>query len=335
MGVALFLVMLMALVAVLLVGTRGSLVDVDRFAAVHGLDLTDASRTHAESYLRRARWFRRWGGWLGFSSGWLISAMLDDGTPALTLTTVLVGSLLGMVLAEATWGDPPLAGPRAASLVAREPQRYRSRGTRRVQRFVFGAVAAAALLAVWVEPSSSQVSTAGALVAAGVVVIVAGRWLERRILRRRQPTGDDQLVAVDEQLRAGALESVSAITIGLLLLVATTLALAVSQHQRQYRVEVGGDVVWRSSDVGIPPRLAVREDALVIEWQDRDGDARRAMVPVPPGSGGIRSFQDTKGFLVELITGVFILVGSVWAFGEWLRASRTYYLPTVRVQAAA
>lgn len=137
-------------------------------------------------------------------------------------------------------------------------------------------------------------------------------------------------MAVDEQLRATALESLSAIVIGLLLCLAAVLASGSLGGSQTGSVTVDGTTSWTADDVESGPRLAIREDSLVIEWQDTAGAPHRELRPAPHGL--IRPGHGRPSMVTSIPASLVAFVGSIWAFGEWIHTSRTPYLPRVRPQ---
>lgn len=184
-----------------------------RWAEGCGVTLTVANRELVRSHLGRVRRVRSltalpfWWLWpapLVFGAGfprWLAS-------PAPAVAAYLIGALL----AELSFAPDGTGTVRHASLSPRRTQDYRPQWIR-VLPWVLFAGAVAVLLVSGRSESFLTPTSAAAIVALGALVAGIATAATRPIVRRPQRTGDADLLAADDGLRATAIALTSGVTL--------------------------------------------------------------------------------------------------------------------------
>jgi hypothetical protein len=242
------------------------------WAHAHGVLLSDASRLVVTRHLRTSRWLRR-----VCAIGAVVTAAALSAAFGFHLMTwwplwLLVGYLIGAVWAELTLTALPDEGVPVASLSPRTLREYLSPTLRRAQvalPFAAGLVGAVALVR-----SDSPLVTGGLAfaLATGIGVPVA----ERLLLRRPQPMGAADLVAVDDAMRSSAIHQLCGTG---LCVVSLCLALELELIARD-----------TNGEVAIAATSAAAATVLVAEWafaawRHQAWVVRRVAVPsVPAGS---------------------------------------------------
>lgn len=226
---ALLLLAVTALVLLVLRTARASSrLTVDRWAAAHGLALTDRNRPMVGHYLRTAGQLRFLGGAFGLVLPVPLSAALGGDTTSVPggWTWVIVGYLLGALYAEVALGRPLGPAGRGASLVPRELESYRPAVLGRAQRLaglasgVLGCTVAAVGFSRAEAVGLGHLSTSGALVLGGLgvafalVLEVVQRW----IVVRPQPLVPTDLLEADDAIRAQSVATIAGAGIAILLL---------------------------------------------------------------------------------------------------------------------
>jgi hypothetical protein len=181
----------------------------DEWAAQHGIGLTEVTRPMVLHYLTRSRRFRL--------AGALIGLVIPFGTN-LPGFEVMIGYLIGALIAEFTQKRLADGDTRSASLVPRSLSDY-------LPRYVPMALRSAALLAttylalyflsrfgigvpteIWVGASAT------------IVLPLVVEYLLRRMVARPQPAASAELVAVDDALRASSIHAAAGAGLGASLL---------------------------------------------------------------------------------------------------------------------
>ncbi|HNQ06003.1 MAG TPA: hypothetical protein PKH97_02320 [Tetrasphaera sp.] len=188
------------------------------FTRRQGVKVTATSAPYVSNALARSRFWRRAGLVLAFVSGAGVrmpfGATHDADTPRAQWLVLFGGWLLGLIIAE--WRAAGTAGNgahRGASLTARRFGDYVSRSAR-VWPLVSGLIAlgTGVWLAVRVATDREAAATSdigrtglivlGVAALAGALLVVTGR----RIVRRPQAGGDDDLRLADDLLRSRSLQ---------------------------------------------------------------------------------------------------------------------------------
>lgn len=209
-----FLAVPIGIVALLMVGLRRTTrhEEAEGWAAGHGIRLNDQTRKVVDEYLHRSRKFKL--------AGAVVGIVLPLGTQ-LPGAEMIGGYLIGAVLAE--WKHPRLAGEKqpTASLVPRSVNDYLPSFVVPVLR---SSMAGAALLgaAYFWGPERSSVTDLGvgfgAAFAAAMLLPPGIEMLLRKIVGRSQPSGDPQLIAVDDAMRSSSLHAVGGAGLALVML---------------------------------------------------------------------------------------------------------------------
>jgi hypothetical protein len=212
---------------------------VARWAADHGLDLTDESRALVARYLRRARVYRAWGVVAGALAPTVVAFVVDgrvtvlgfgtDGNSApLAFGAIFDGYLAGALCAEVATVRPRRQRP-VASLVPRELPTYLPRHVLLAQRAaaLAATVGILAVAAVPFPPGTSNPGTVS-IVLTAVLALAFGAGLEaveRWFVIRPQPFADPALVAADDAIRAQSIRAVAGAGLAILLLLCCGVAL--------------------------------------------------------------------------------------------------------------
>jgi hypothetical protein len=224
-GIELLLLVTMALFGVLLLVAIVRNVSrpqiADEWAATHGVVLTEETRDLALEYLSRSRRFRLIGALIG------LVVPFGTNTPGLEL---ILGYLLGAVIAEFTQKRPARESTRAAALLPRSLTSYVPRYVPVVLR---GAAAFAALYAVIYafgptrDLGTWHVSAPVGAVAAVVLPLLI-ELLLRRMIARPQAAGSNELVAIDDALRSSSVHAAAGAGIGASLLLLAAMSWVIS-----------------------------------------------------------------------------------------------------------
>lgn len=197
--------------------------EVKEWARSRGVSLTRETRAVARRYLVRLKRFRR----LGLCAGAApILLLADDTTWPGWLPLAAAGYLVGIVVAELSFLRGSRAQPRSALLVPRELRSYLPK--RMVAAlWILGSISVslvplylvvplAANADTWAEPNAGVfvLSGVGALALAACTEAIA-RWL----VRRPQPVLSDDLLSLDDAIRASSVHGIVGSGIALVLVI--------------------------------------------------------------------------------------------------------------------
>jgi hypothetical protein len=198
---------------------------VERWAQSAGLPLTDDNRRVVRRYLTWNRRARRAGGLAGFVLSNLYLGIADHAFAGFQFPFIVVGYLLGAVVAEVVV-NRPRRPDGAALLVARRLDDYLPRHVLVLQR---GLPVAAVLLpgafalspfpdlvpSPNIEPDTLAGFAAPAAVAVATAVVIEA--LQRLIVARRQPIASHNDLAVDDAIRSSSLHVLAGAALAMLL----------------------------------------------------------------------------------------------------------------------
>jgi len=255
-----FLVLAVALMAIVRAYGQVDRQFVDEWAQAHALTLTPENRPMVDWYLRTARVLRTWGALGGVFLAPLVLAALGLSAGSYFWIWIFLGYLAGALYAELSLARPAAAGERTASLVRRDLAGYLPRRLLVAQRglgvlLAVGAVSAA--LVPYGHRSGASLGSHGAgVLAVGLVGVAFSLGLERVqrwLVQRPQPFTEPALVAADDAIRAQSVHSLAGSGIAVLLVLMSLVAwvLAVSD------VVVLRRTMWAPATLGVPAALAV------------------------------------------------------------------------------
>jgi hypothetical protein len=213
------------------------------WAERRGVTLTERSVPYVDTYLRNARALRFVcaGGAVLLLAAFTYGTGIDLG--GIGYAWVLGGYLVGSVWAELSLARVPASSTtREASLIVRDPSRYRIRWVAVGQRVLPAALVVLAVFARFVPAAPEMPTTHGVdwwtssnvrvqAVAAGVLGLISlavTAWAQRHIVRRPQPRAEADLVAADEAMRTSSVHvlGVTQLVLCLLLTIAGVLHIA-------------------------------------------------------------------------------------------------------------
>jgi hypothetical protein len=262
--------------------------DRDGWARANAIELTPDTDAALTAYLRNRRGLRRMGAFAGLVLPPAVTAATGLDLKVSGVVWVLLGYLIGLIVAEITFARVPDAGPRMASLSTRRVGDYLPRTLVAAQVLVPAANVVLALVAVRVlgdrpppafPPVTGSSVTQDLLTAAVVagpvaLVLAAGALLgQRALVRRPQPMVEAELVALDDAMRSSSVRTIAATS------VATTSFLVATQL---------GGIDQGLPDGSLPNGLLFLPGAVVVlaafvawqRWVNRGWRVRRAAAPV-------------------------------------------------------
>jgi hypothetical protein len=185
----------------------------ERFADRQALTITAHNGEQVIRYLATTRRWRT----AGFVGGLVVSQAtqtqrLGEISPGTEWIIVVVGWLLGALIAEARVEHLRHGSVRSASLERRRPGRYLRPfawalvPASGVVALATGAATAAAEVAGWAEPDWTW---AGVWLAAALAVATTVRGVQHAVLRRPQPQAAADVIEADDAIRSRALHVLS------------------------------------------------------------------------------------------------------------------------------
>ncbi len=266
----------------------------ERFAVAHDLTLDAVTRDRVAARLRRTYRGRLVGGALGFALAIAIALVTGQRLGyASGLAAILAGTLVGIALAQFV-ARPAPGTVRAASLGARRSADYRPRGASVALGMGLTLLLAYAVgcLATGVQGRVLIATVVSAAV--GIVAVLAGVWLERRVVELSPPVGDPAAAAVDDALRSGAVRAIHHATIGIVLCATAFLGITASSWTLM-QAKVDDRVVFEThgaSDVVLRGGSSTPTDPGIawIAWNDAEGNRQRRDIP---GLNGYQLTGDT------------------------------------------
>jgi hypothetical protein len=324
---------------------------VEAFASANGLTLDHDTKSFVSFHLARMKMLRQWGAIAGFVAG-LIGAWLFHLDERLWFMFVLVGSLVGMGMAEAArfFRKPSGETPRFAELERRDRGRYLSTTSRWVERAAIVAFASSAIIAV-VARSRTPLWARIAVILTGAAVIVGGRFVGRRVaIRSVDPTNSERRFA-DEALRRAAVNVVVAIVASLTLWTTAWLLATPTKHTT-LTVQFDKKTIARIENIGFPYEVSQADGSLAkitgdstmeasiatgdstkITWRDpTTGATRSTVVPnLPTAAAGDGSTSASTGRMLTVGTSQRFVdnvrdgatgAAGLLAFIAWLQVSR-------------
>jgi hypothetical protein len=198
---------------------------VERWAQSAGLPLTDDNRRVVRRYLTWNRRARRAGGLAGFVLSSLYLGIADHAFAGFQFPFIIVGYLLGAIVAEVVVNRPRRPGG-AALLVARRLDDYLpghvlvlQRGLPVVAVLLPGAFALSPFPDLVptpsIEPDTLAEFAVPTAVAVGTAVVIEA--LQRLIVARRQPITSHNDLAVDDAIRSSSLHVLAGAALAMLL----------------------------------------------------------------------------------------------------------------------
>lgn len=260
--------------------------DLEPWAQANGVVLGPVTAPVVEVYLRNRRGLRRVGALAGLIIPPAFTAATGLDLHVSGFVWVLLGYLVGQVIAELSLARVPASPTRAASLSPRRLLDYLPRPLA-VAQVALPAIAAAVGIVVAVvaagatRPPSFEPGAidplAGALVAAPVAVLLAAATLagERRLVRRPQPIVEPDLVALDDAMRSSSVRTVAATVVAITAVLLTTQLGALAYHT-DARLWQG--ICWLGA--GLVLLFAV---ACWQRWVNRGWRVRRPDAPATTG----------------------------------------------------
>ncbi len=224
---------LVFLVAVLALGTGLALAgfftneDPAGWARTNAVELTPDTSAALSAYLRNRRGLRRIGAFAGLVLPTAVTAATGLDLKVSGVVWVLLGYLVGLLVAEITFARVPDAGPRVASLSTRRLTDYLPRTLVVAQVLVPTLNLVLALVAARIidnrpaapglplTGSTTQDFTAAAVIAGPVALLLAAGALlgQRALVRRPQPMVEPDLVALDDAMRSSSVRTVAATSV--------------------------------------------------------------------------------------------------------------------------
>jgi hypothetical protein len=327
------LISLLGFVLLMIYVLRWPDLSVESFANANGLTLGHDTKSFVSFHLARMKMLRQWGAVAGFVTG-LIAARLFHLNERLWFVFVLVGSLVGMGMAEAArfFWTPSSKTARFAELERRDRGRYLSTTSRWVERAVTIALAGSAIIAV-VARSRTPLWLRLTVIVAGAAVIVAGRLVARRVaIRSVDPTNPERRLA-DEALRRAAVNVVAAIVASLTLCTTASL-LAMPIKRPTLTVRLANVTLARIDNIGFPYEVYPADgDSTKITWRHpTTGAVQSTVVPNSPtvdasdgsssaSTGRTLTVETSSSFLDNVCDGAARAAGLL-AFIAWLQVSR-------------
>ena len=202
--------------------------DPQAWARANAVELTPDTSDALSAYLRNRRGLRRIGAFSGLILPTAVTAATGLDLKVSGLVWVLLGYLVGLLVAEVTFARVPDAGPRMASLTTRRLTDYLPRTLVAAQVLVpvgnvVLAIVAAGLIEHRPDPfpmpvtgsSSYEDLIAAAIFAGPVALFLAGGALigQRAMIRRAQPMVEPDLVALDDAMRSSSVRTVAATSV--------------------------------------------------------------------------------------------------------------------------
>jgi hypothetical protein len=200
--------------------------DPTAWARTNAVQLTPDTRAALAAYLRNRRGLRRIGAFAGLILPPAITAGTGIDLQVSGVVWVLLGYLIGLLVAELTFARIAGTGPRMASLTTRRLADYLPRPLAVAQVAVPALNAALAVVAARIVDASPDADafatgstfqdlTAAAVVAGPIAVLLAAGALlgERALVRRPQPMVEPDLVALDDAMRSSSVRTVAATSV--------------------------------------------------------------------------------------------------------------------------
>jgi hypothetical protein len=313
----------LAVVAYALGGNRPS---VERFAAVHDLELDARARDSVRSALLRTRRGRI----AGAAGGALVAVVLVSGfgsrAPAIVaLAVVLVGTLLGIGVAQrpVATSDEPV---RSASLAVRDAAAYRPRRSATIVAALLLATAAYSAIVIGFADHSTAIVAGALVVIMGVdlVVAAAGAQFARRVAEQTRDQSLD--LEVDDALRATTVRALHRAVLGVLLCGIAVAGFIGVESQMFQGVQVGDRVEFRfpaGASFDGTTDVHITGDIVTVTWRDAGGERHATSRPAPDGAGVTVGLL--TGNVTLLAVGAWLaMLGFLGAFVQWGRASKAW-----------
>ena len=234
-------VVLIGLLLGLLLADWSSGVDVDQWARTNAVDLGPTTAPVVDVYLRNRRGLRRVGALGGLAIPPAFTAATGIDLHVSGLVWLLLGYLVGQVIAELSFARVPASGTRTASLAPRRLVDYVPRPLAIAQVAMPVLCGALGLIVVrftadlphpvGFEPGAVD-PMAGAILAAPVAIVLATATMigERRLVRRPQPIVEPDLVVLDDAMRSSSVRIVAATNVAIVAMLITTQLAALANH---------------------------------------------------------------------------------------------------------
>ena len=307
----------------------------ERFLAVNGFADRPSDVDHVRTILRRTYRSRLAGAIAGLTIGGLaalrVSPMFVSGGAIIGL---LMGSMVGITVAQARRGTTDRSAARSASLLAREPRDYRPRHAAATIT-----VLAVMLLAYGIFAVTSAQVTLGVANAtifgvgfAALLAVPLGQRFERRTAELQRTGGDETARQVDDALRASAIRGIHHSTLGVLLCGLCLIGTGAVATQSWIAVVDGPHTLLRIpshttvnlqrvSQAGTPAAEAVWR----ADWKEFDGTSHARTLR--PASGNVTLDSSGRDSSLLGIGAAVSFLGFLGALIEWVRAARAWRKP--------
>ncbi len=334
MRLAIFEIVVMVLGLGLLVVTFvGNRPRPERFLKVNGLEPRPTDIEHVRVMLRRTYRSRLIGGLLGLAVGGITGAQLGTGVAVGGAGIgLLMGTSLGIALAQSRGAVIGSDSSRSALLIARDPDGYRSPHATGITMGLAVLLLAYGTLVIATADGGLGVTVVLFLVGfATALGVPVGRWLQRRTIEMRRDEGDIASVRVDDALRASAVRGIHHATVGVLMCGLLLIGYGAVGTQTFLGVKEGDHVLLRtpplSRDLRSEGVSSSNADHVTVHWVEANGTAHTTVIRRNPGSTDtIYGNIWANGTLLGI--GYWItIIGFVGALIQWGRAAKAWRRP--------
>lgn len=321
------LLLLWVIPVVFLVAGFGSLPRPERFLLVNDLAARPIDVEHVRSVLRRTYRSRIAGGLTGLVIGGFAGSRLG---PTFAIggagVGLLMGTMLGIAVAQSRRRDVGADTTRSASLVARDPVDYRPAHATRTT--VGLALVLLAYGGFAIATADGELRVTLGLFAVGFATVLAvplGRFLQRRTVEMRRVNVDPESARVDDALRANAVRGIHHATVGVLMCGLLLIGYGAVSTQSYLGMNEGSETLLRT-----PPlsrhlwTSPVGKDRVRVHWIEVDGSAHSDVVPAL--ADAVYGNIWTNDTLVAIGYWAAFL-GFFGALVQWARAAKAWRRP--------
>ena len=277
----------------------------------------------------RLRLFRQGGGVIGFAVGFLAGLLRHQFSWPQAFIAMLVGSLLGSVIAERKVWFPEQVETGRASMVARPRTTFLTRRTR-AEEIVIGCILLGSGILAMANNLSGHRLFSAAVLASGVAVMMAAQVGERRIAERTFGVERTDVADADLNVRSASCESMAATSAGLVLCCAAWLFTAAysSPDTTRGAVVVNGAEIFNerhANNVSVEVTAFSNRSVAVVHWTGPDGLRQIRSIDLPdPTPSQFSTFvvQSTESTPTTSAWAFAAVATGLWAFHKWRRAGR-------------